>query len=367
MDYSKFQQAWSLSQQNIWISSITTIIFAVSLIFLINFIVRQLILTVYRKIPKTPLHLLYGIDALPEIITPLRIAIWICSISHLVDFFAFQFNFIWGLATTQLIRSISVTLTISWILIRWKNRTQKAWFQANKNSLVGVERAKIDFIGKIVTIIITLLTVVTLLSKLGYPLEGLLTISGVGAAAIGFASKDVVSNFFSGVMVYFTQPFKPGERVFLESIRIEGSIERIGWYLTVLKNVDQQPVYIPNTIFSNSVVTNRTRMTHRKINDTIGVRYEDIDGIALLTQSILTYLRSHPQLDTSLSPVVSFNKFGEFSLNIQVIAYTRTLDYQEFIKIQQEILLHISTLVKEHKMEIAYPTQNIAIINPSKE
>ena len=105
----------------------------------------------------------------------------------------------------------------------------------------------------------------------------MLTFGGVGGLIVGLAAKDLLSNFFGGMMIYFDRPFKVGDWIRSPDRQIEGTVERIGWRMTIIRTFDKRPLYVPNSVFSSIVVENPSRMLNRRINETFGLRYQDAD------------------------------------------------------------------------------------------
>ncbi|WP_252857383.1 mechanosensitive ion channel family protein, partial [Shigella sonnei] len=124
---------------------------------------------------------------------------------------------------------------------------------------------------------ITIIVVLVLLygEHFGMSLSGLLTFGGIGGLAVGMAGKDILSNFFSGIMLYFDRPFSIGDWIRSPDRNIEGTVAEIGWRITKITTFDNRPLYVPNSLFSSISVENPGRMTNRRITTTIGLRYED--------------------------------------------------------------------------------------------
>ena len=77
---------------------------------------------------------------------------------------------------------------------------------------------------------------------------------------------------------------------------IEGTVEHIGWRLTRIRTFDKRPLYVPNSTFLSVALENPSRMTHRRIYETIGVRYDDAGKVPGIIQQVEAMLRSTPKL-----------------------------------------------------------------------
>jgi len=208
-------------------------------------------------------------------------------------------------------------------------------------------------------IVIIVVSVLILMQEFGLSISGLLAFGGVGGLVVGLAAKDLLSNFFGGLMIYFDRPFKVGEFIKSPDRNIEGIVESIGWRLTVVRTFSKNVLYIPNSAFSNIIVENATRMTNRRFNEVIGVRYEDMGNIPTIVTEIRSFLESHEDIDQSIQPVVYFTSFEASSCDIIVYAFTNTKDWRQFLEVKEAILFRIADIISNNNSAIAFPTTTI--------
>ena len=217
----------------------------------------------------------------------------------------------------------------------------------------------INVITKLLRASVYITSALVLMQSFGINISGLLAFGGVGGLAIGFASKDLLSNFFGAIMIYMDKPFKVGDTIDSPDKNILGTVESIGWRSTIVRNFDQRPVYIPNSLFSSIIVVNSSRMTHRKIDEIIGVRYSDISQVEIIVDQIKTFLNNSEFVDQSKSVVVNLSQYGDFSVNIKVYCFSATTDFTKFHEDKQSILLKIADIVAENNADFAFPTQTL--------
>ncbi|ETS98853.1 mechanosensitive ion channel family protein [Providencia sp. PROV188] len=195
----------------------------------------------------------------------------------------------------------------------------------------------------------------------GMSLSGLMAFGGIGGIAIGMAGKDILSNFFSGIMLYFDRPFNIGDWVSSPDRNIEGTVVEIGWRITKIVTFDHRPLYIPNSLFSSISVENPGRMTNRRIKTEIGLRYEDADKVSAIVDDIRTMLKQDENIDTGQTLLVYFDAFADSSLNIMVYCFTKTTVWAEWLDAQQAVYLKIIDIVKRHNADFAYPSQTLYV------
>jgi len=100
-------------------------------------------------------------------------------------------------------------------------------------------------------------------------------------------------------------------------------------------------------------------MTHRRINETIGIRYDDVDKMNAITDAVREMLMAHPEIDQTQTLMVHFNSFENSSLDFFIYCMTHTVVWQKFHEVKQDVLMKISRIISEHGASIAYPTQTI--------
>lgn len=225
----------------------------------------------------------------------------------------------------------------------------------------GSDPTSARIISRIFKISIILLLTLLFGEHFGMSLSGLMTFGGIGGIAVAMASKDILSNLFSGVMLYFDRPFNIGDWVCSPDREIEGTVVEIGWRLTKIITFDHRPLYIPNSVFSSISVENPGRMSNRRIKTEIGLRYQDADKISLIVDNIYNMLLHHPHIDHSQTLLVNFNDFADSSLNIMVYCFTKTTNWSEWLNIQQDVYLKMIQIVHAHGADFAFPSQTIYI------
>ncbi|WP_180902444.1 mechanosensitive ion channel family protein [Martelella soudanensis] len=223
----------------------------------------------------------------------------------------------------------------------------------------GSDRTSATSIARILKLMIFLLLLLLFGEHMGLSLSGLMAFGGFGGIAIGIAGRDVLSNMFSGVMLYFDRPFRLGDWIRSPDRNIEGTVEEIGWRMTRIMTFDKRPLYVPNSVFSSISVENPGQMRNRRIEATIGLRYEDADKVAAVVSDIRGMLHQSEHIDLQQTLLVYFDAFADSSLNIMIYCFTKTTRWAEWLAIQQEVFLKIVEIVHSHGADFAFPTQTV--------
>ena len=162
-------------------------------------------------------------------------------------------------------------------------------------------------------------------------------------------------------MIYLDKPFKVGDWIRSPDKDIEGVVELIGWRQTIIRTFDKRPIYVPNSVFSIITVENPSRMSHRRVYENIGVRYNDIKQMEKIISEIRSYLEKSKDVDKKQALIVNFNKFSESSLDIMVYCLVFETDWIKFHVLKQKILLDIANIIFDNGADIAYPTTELKV------
>ena len=290
---------------------------------------------------------------------PLGLGIWIVGISWAAEI-------VGGNAQAEIfdyvepVREVAVILLLVWFALRFvrfieKNVSDKEYRED------PVDETTASAVGKLVRVAVIVTGILTVMQMLGFSITSLLAFGGIGGFAIGLAAQDLLANFFGALMIFLDKPFKVGDWIRSPDREIEGTVEEIGWRLTLIRTFDQRPLYVPNSVFASLAVENPSRMRNRRIYETIGVRYDDIAVLADIIADVESMLKTHPAIDTSRTLMVNLVEFGASSLDFFVYTFTKTTVWTEFHVIKQEILFKIADIIARHGAEIAFPTQTLLV------
>jgi len=224
-----------------------------------------------------------------------------------------------------------------------------------------LDETTVRAVGKLLRAAVIITGVLIAMQLFGYSISGLLAFGGIGGIAMGFAAKDLLANFFGGLMIYLDRPFSVGDWVRSPDKEIEGTVEDIGWRLTRIRTFDKRPLYIPNAVFANISVENPSRMTNRRIYETIGVRYDDLQQVNAIVDQVKAMLIAHPDIDTKQTMMVNFNKFAASSLDFFIYVFTKTTDWATYHQVKQDVLLKVADIIAANQAEVAFPTSTLHI------
>jgi MscS family membrane protein len=108
-------------------------------------------------------------------------------------------------------------------------------------------------------------------------------------------------------------------------------------------------------------------MANRRIETSIGLRYEDSSKIGAITRDIRAMLKADDHIDLNKSLLVYFNMFGDSSLNIMIYCFTKTTVWSDWLAVQQEVYLKIIDIVHQHGADFAFPSSTLYFENQQQK
>jgi MscS family membrane protein len=254
------------------------------------------------------------------------------------------------------LKSLSVILGIAWFILKIIKATEELKIaQMTADQRLG-DRTTARAISKLFKIILFIVCLMISLDTMGINISGIVTIAGVGTAAIGFASKDLLANFFGALIIHLDRPFVEGDWISSPEKQIEGVVEEVSWRMTKIRTFDKRPIFVPNSIFTNIIIQNDTNMLNRRIKKSLTLRYDDLKLIQPITKAIKEYIENSEYIDQNQNNNVYLSDFLDYSVNVELSCYTYQVDSISFRSQQQQILLDIADIIQKHNADFAFPT-----------
>ena len=265
-------------------------------------------------------------------------------------------------------RHVTIIFLLTWFLVRLVQGMERLMVDPARTDN-PVDETTARAVGKLLRASAIITASLVVLQTLGFSISGVLAFGGIGGIAVGFAAKDLLTNFFGAMVIYLDRPFKVGDWVRSPDKEIEGTVEDIGWRMTRIRTFDQRPLYVPNATFVSISVENPSRMRNRRIKETVGIRYDDADKMRAIIGDVTAMLRAHPDIEAKKRTlIVNFNSYGPSSLDFFIYTFTKTTDWVKFHGIKQDVLLKVYDIIRRHDADIAFPTSTLHIATaPSRD
>ncbi len=273
---------------------------------------------------------------------------WLGLYQHAQDFIwrvlrgAFFLTFFWALA-----RTVDVARYVL---------TRAAWTKDHPAA-----RSLLSLGSRVAKVLVVILGGVALLSELGYPVASLVAGLGIGGLAFALAAQKTVENLFGAFSIGADQPFREGDFVHIEDF--VGTVEAIGLRSTRIRTLDRTLISIPNGKLADMRLESFTARDRIRLACTVGLVYETtVAQMREVLDGLERILREHPKIWPD-AIVVRFASFGDSSLNIDVMAWFQTSDWNEFQLIRQNLFLQFMEVVEKAGSSFAFPTRTVHVVN----
>ena len=244
-----------------------------------------------------------------------------------------------------------------WILLRMIDFTahvlkHKAVFSMSKSDDQMVPFIK--ELSKIITVIFAFFVILGSVFNLNVAtiIAGL----GIGGIAVALAAQDSLQNLLGSFTIFADKPFLVGDLVRID--KFEGTVEKVGFRSTVIRTLDKSLVIIPNKKMVDSPLENLSLRNLRRMKFKIGLRFDtSAEVMRKICEEVQKVVNDHPA--TNEETLVTFDSFGDSSLNIQVLYFISIVDYNEYMRIRQDLNYKIIAIVKENGADFAFPSPTV--------
>ncbi|MCD8487319.1 MAG: mechanosensitive ion channel family protein [Desertifilum sp.] len=216
-----------------------------------------------------------------------------------------------------------------------------------------------SLLANLTKIIILVFGILTILQAIGISITPILATLGIGGLAVALAFQDTLSNLFSGLYLIISQQVRTGDYIKLETGQ-EGYVIDITWRNTVVRELQNNLVLIPNSKLASAIFTNY----HLPAKD-VGVRVNvsvsyqsDLEQVEEVTLQVARELKAeYPQLYADFDPAIFYENFGDFSINFVVVF--RANEFLEQRAAKHQFIKRLHRRYREVGIEIPYPSHNV--------
>jgi potassium efflux system protein len=211
--------------------------------------------------------------------------------------------------------------------------------------------AGLNYAGVIIAILVGV-------GALGIDFTNLAIVLGALSVGIGLGLQNIANNVISGVILLVERPIKAGDWVMVDGH--EGFVRRINIRATELETFQRTSVIVPNSIFLQSAVTNRTYAdTSSRVEIPVTVGYgSDVPKVeAILREAAV----AHPRVLRVPAPIIRFSRLGSDGLDFVVYAFVARLE--DRLIVGNDLTRTVLEKFREAGVEIPYRTVDLNLRN----
>ena len=300
-----------------------------------------------------------GEDLIDAFQHPINVFLYVAGFYAAMNLAPLDTNY-WLTFLDRLIRS-TIVLCFFWGCYNVSDTTHGIMLDVLAKAGIRPEDSLSNICSTAMRLVIIMLCFVTVAREWNYDISGFIASLSIGSLAVAFAAKDALANVFGSLVILLDRPFKVGDWILANGI--EGIVEKVSFRSTCIRTFPQELVYVPNSLLSNTPITNFTMREKRRIDFTLGLTYSSTaDQIQELISKLKEYLNSNEKLHQD-DIRVHFVNYNESSLDVRVTCYARTGSQVEYLNILQEINLKIMSILEEVGVSCAFPSRSIYFEN----
>jgi len=295
--------------------------------------------------------------------------------------------------TTNLYFSLYFIVIFAYIAMQIIENIFFIYFEHHSKQNLSLRTELINLILSVTKAIILLIALILLLLKMNINVSGVIASLGIGGLAVALAAKDTLSNFFGLLKIIFDESFSQGD--WIATADVEGTVVEIGFISTKIRTFDNAMITVPNEKLANTSIKNWSRRkVGRRIKMHVGVTYssnvkdlqnavdeihkmlvehEDISTPEKInTRELKKYYRRKNRLvslDNKIgiksTLLVYLDSFSDSSIDILIYTFAKTTDWEEWLKVKQDVLYKVWEILEKNNLEFAFPSQSIYLENKS--
>lgn len=218
-------------------------------------------------------------------------------------------------------------------------------------------KTKIDkhlcyIINTVIKVIVFFVFIVIISSTLGIDTTSLIAVFSLFGLAISLSIQNLMSNVAHAISILINKPYKNGDYIKINDY--EGNVEEITLFNTKILTINNEMIYIPNTIMGSNTIINYTQMPNRRIELFIDTSY--VDNIDIVKKILRQVIDENPLTNKDKDIFIEVYEYATSSIRYIIRVYCNTKDY---IKCKFSIISNIKKKFDENGITIPYQTINI--------
>lgn len=246
-------------------------------------------------------------------------------------------------------------VAIVWLLIILNGEVEGAVRRRVTHRDPTATAALLRVLRRVVDVVLIVAGIAFVLRYFGVQTTPALAGLGVGGIAVALAAQKTLENVIAGASLIFDQAVRVGD--FLRVGETAGTVDHIGLRSTRIRTLDRTVVSIPNGQIANASLETISGRDKFWFHPEVKLRYETTSAqLRAVLDGIRRLLETHPAVQRA-DQRVRFHRLGPYSLDIEVFAYVAAADWDDFLRIQEELLFGVTEAVERSGSALALLTQ----------
>ena len=251
--------------------------------------------------------------------------------------------------------ALTLALAVAWAASVVIEVLAKRWAGRLDPRMEAVKYSVLPLGVQVIKLSLFLVAILSVASTWGYNTSTILAGLGVGGLAVALAAQKTIENLFGGISVIGDRPVLVGDVCKFGDHC--GTITHIGLRSTRIRTADRTIISVPNGQFSSMALENISGRDKIWFHPTLNLRRNTTsDQLLQVLAALRQILAEYPMVEAGKIPV-RFVGVGTYSLDVDVGVYVKTSDYDEFLALQQELLIKMLQAIEQAGTALAVPVQ----------
>lgn len=220
----------------------------------------------------------------------------------------------------------------------------------------NLDKSLIAFIKRVIKVVLYFIMILIIADMLSIPVTSLLATFSVVGLAASLAIQDALGNLASGVMILATKPFKSGD--YISGASVDGTVSEINFSHTVLTTPDNKKIHVPNKEIINSVITNYSEQSLRRVDITFNLAYSA--DKTKIKEIMNKAIEKHPKVLKDQPIFVRTTAYQASGIDYTLRVWANSADYWE---VYFDLLEGLKDDFDKNGIEIPYNQMDVHIIN----
>jgi MscS family membrane protein len=281
-----------------------------------------------------------------------------------------HYEFVFLIGTSILYRQyyrriilVFLAMAAYWVITRLTRAASKRIGASLANRGMLAERSIVSLVRRFLEVIVFLSISIGLLHNLGVDVTTALAGVGIGGLALGLGAQKTFENLFGGVSILFDKALQVGDTCKIGAQT--GTVEDIGLRSTKIRTQERTLVSIPNGTVATATLENYRFREKILCQQTLRLRYDMSPGhVRHVLEEIRVLLQRHPKVETETLRV-RFLRFAEYALEVELYFYILERDYNQFMEVQEGLLLQVMDVLESTGAVVALPSQTTLVTRDS--
>ena len=218
-----------------------------------------------------------------------------------------------------------------------------------------------NWIFRTLKFIAYLVGIVSVLELWGVDAASIIAGLGLFSVALALGAQNFFKNLIGGLLIIGEKRFKQGDWINIDGVA-EGEVEKIDFRSTLIRRFDKAPIFVPNSVLSDSEIINFSEMPFRRIRFNVGLVYQTTpETILNIRKDIEDYVAKNDDLVNAdeATTTIRVTQLNNSSIDLLIYCFTKSTRWYDFTKAKEDLILEIIRIVKNNGSDFAYPTQTI--------